>query len=350
MSGVTNPSNRRRRRRDVGHKPNHERWMISYADLLTLMLAVFIVLYATKAQNTSKMKALAASMMEAFSGTPPAIVSRPSSPQGPMNNLPKSVTLPVQAPPSPKTPMVPHNVRHLDNAQQRNIQRLSAREQRDLQPSILAIRRLRQKLEKLLQPEITKKNITINARPLEIKIRLNAKILFGNGKANLTAGAVRILAPVATTLSAIPPGYQISIDGYTDNQPIHTRRFPSNWQLSTARALSVLELFRANKVPGKALSAEGFSKYHPIASNGTAAGREKNRRVSIVITAPSGRADQPAKAGGDKGDVEETGKIRPPQNAKTIKAKPVGTSGNAGHPSSSTPPTISPSRTRHGIE
>jgi len=315
MSGDT-----RRRRRDSGHKPNHERWMISYADLLTLLLAVFIVLYATSAQNTSKLKAMAASMMEAFSGTPPALVEMPSSPRGPMHNLPNPATLPVQAPPTPKTPAVPRNVHHLDNAENRQIQRLTEREQRDLQPSILAIRKLRQKLSTLLQPEIDAKMISVLSQPLSIKIRLNAKILFDNGKADLTKNAVKILTPVAKTLSAIPPGYQISIHGYTDNQPIHTRQFPSNWQLSSARALSVLMLFRTNNVSGKALSVEGFSKYHPLATNDTAAGREQNRRVSIVITAPKEHQD------GEHGKpvTEGPGQATPQsQEARSATGKPL---------------------------
>lgn len=275
-----------RRRRDVGHKANHERWMISYADLLTLLLAVFIVLYASSAQNTSRLKAVAASMMHAFAGTPPSIISLPSSPHGPMRNLPRPVTIPVQAPPVPKTPTVPKNVHHLDQANRRVAQILTKREQMRLQPSVFAIQKLRRQMERLLRPEIANHTIDVTTEPLAIKIRLNAKILFRNGAANLTQGATALLTPVASILANIPSGYMISVRGYTDNKPIHTAQFPSNWQLSTARALSVVLFFRGQGVAGESLSAEGFSKYHPIADNQTEAGRERNRRVSIVITAP----------------------------------------------------------------
>ena len=273
----------RRARRDEGHKPNHERWMVSYADLLTLMLALFIVLYATSVQNTSKMKQMAASMLAAFSGTPPALISRPSSPHGPMNNLPKAVTLPLEAPKVPMTLNIPQHTHRRDAAAG---QQLSTAAQKDLQPAVEAMSKLNRKLHALLLPEVNAKTISIASTPLSIRIRLNAKILFANGDATLTPGAVKILTPLARTLSTIPAGYGISIHGYTDNKPIHTAQFPSNWQLSTARALSVVMLFRAQNVPGEALSAAGFSKYHPIASNDTDAGRQQNRRVSIVITAP----------------------------------------------------------------
>lgn len=270
-------SNLRRPRRDADHGPNHERWMVSYADLLTLLLALFIVLYATTAQNTSKLKEMAASMMKAFAGQPPALVSKPASPKGPMHNLPAPTKLPVEA------PAVPQNVHHLARWPQ---QRLSQRQQEALQPSIAAISDLDKKLYTLLQPQIQAKTISISSTPLTIKIRLNAKILFANGAATLTKAADKLLAPLAKTLSNIPKGYQIAIHGYTDDKPIHTTQFPSNWQLSTARALSVVMLFQDQGVAGEALSAEGFSKYHPIASNDTNDGRQQNRRVSIVISAP----------------------------------------------------------------
>jgi chemotaxis protein MotB len=167
--------------------------------------------------------------------------------------------------------------------------RLSAQDQdewRNLQPSILAIHRLKLKLEQMLQPEVQHKTISILSHPLSIKIRLNAKILFHNGEAKLTEGATKILTPIGKTLSHIPLGYGISIRGYTDNVPIRTAEFPSNWQLSTSRALSVLLLFRSVNVSGDDLSVEGFSKYHAISDNKTKSGRAQNRRISIVITAP----------------------------------------------------------------
>lgn len=310
-SGYRVMSGARGRRRDAATKPNHERWMISYADLLTLLLALFIVLYATSVQNTAKLKAASASMMEAFTGTPPSVVAKPSSPHGAMHNLPKPVPIPYQAPSVPKVKSVPHSLRRINNNPAHPLQVLSIQEQKALRPSVLAIKRLYDELRRLMAPEIAQHTIDISDEPLRIRIRLNAKILFPNGKAKLTPAAVNLLTPVASVLSTIPKTYMISIRGYTDNKPIDTPAFPSNWQLSTARALSVVLLFRSNHVAGESLSAAGFSKYHPIETNKTAAGREKNRRVSIIITAPAG----PFKARGHeiaKSHITETGQVTKP--------------------------------------
>ncbi len=264
-------SHRGRRRRDVGHKANHERWMISYADMLTLLLAVFIVLWATSNQNKYKLQEVAASILQAFQGTPPALIRLPASPHAPMHALPKPIARPVQAPQSP---------------QSQKPQILSRATQSELQPSLLAMQKLLKRLEGLLQPEIRKNRIDLLTTPLTIRIRLNAKILFENGQATLTSRAKAVLDPLAHVLAKIPPGYRITVQGYTDNVPIHTSAFPSNWQLSAARAMSVLLLLRAASVTGRSLSAEGFGQYHPIASNRTSAGRAANRRVEILITAP----------------------------------------------------------------
>lgn len=278
--------NGRRRRRDVGGKANHERWMISYADMLTLLLAVFIVLWSTSRENTSKINAAAASMLQAFTGRPPALIQQPATPHGPMRNLPKPKPRPLQAPSARRTisrtvqsPLVP--------AMQKPI--LSHDEQVKVHASIAALNKLKLTLQHLLHPEIVKNLIKILSKPLSFKIRLNAKVLFHSGHATLTAKADSLLNPVGRVLSQVPPGYLVTIQGYTDTTPIHTAKYSSNWQLSTARAMSVLLLFRKNHVNGAALSAQGFGQYQAIAPNGTAVGRALNRRVEIMITAPKPR-------------------------------------------------------------
>ncbi|HWA79957.1 MAG TPA: OmpA family protein [Acetobacteraceae bacterium] len=159
-------------------------------------------------------------------------------------------------------------------------------EQRRLQPIILAMSAIREQIQHLLAPEIARHQIEIFRLPLAIRIRLNAQILFDTGQAVLTKDALTILDPIGDVLAHVPAGYVITIQGYTDDRPIHTAAFASNWELSTARAISVVKLFLARGVPGEALSAQGFSMFQPIASNATPEGEAKNRRVEIVITAP----------------------------------------------------------------
>ncbi len=287
--------------------------MISYADMLTLLLSVFIMLWASASTDKSKLEKEAAGLLEAFMGTPPSIVSLPSSPHGLFHALPKPIPMPLPSMHAPLPPArPPHPAREPASDQPshpsapRPPERMPVREraaaarailpiaeQERLQPIVLAMNALHQQLQKLLAPEIASHQIAIFQLPLAIRIRLNAQILFDTGEAALTKEALAILDPIGDVLAHVPPGYMITIQGYTDDRPIHTASFASNWELSTARAVSVVKLFRGRNVPGAALSAQGYSKFQPIASNASPDGRAKNRRVEIVITAPkpAGSAD-----------------------------------------------------------
>jgi chemotaxis protein MotB len=132
----------------------------------------------------------------------------------------------------------------------------------------------------------TAHEVTIQATPLTLTISLDASVLFNSGKSSLLPAASRLLASVSASLKTLPQPFSIHLDGYTDNQPIHTAQFPSNWSLSVERAVSVIEIFADHGLEGRRLAAEGFGEYAPIADNATAAGRAKNRRVVIVIRAP----------------------------------------------------------------
>jgi chemotaxis protein MotB len=251
--------------------------MISYADMLTLLLAVFIVMFAEATVDKSKLKQEADSLLEAFRGTPPALVPAPSTPRGLEQGLPKPVPTPMESkPPAPGPQPVAAPARQI----------IPEQDQKQLQAAILAMKELHKKLEQLLAPELNNHEIAITREPLSITIRLNATILFRNADATLTDGALKVLVPLGDVLSKLPTGYLVTVQGYTDSQPIRTAQYTSNWQLSTARAVSVVTLFESRNVPGAALSAEGFSKYRPLAANDTEAGRSQNRRVEIKITAP----------------------------------------------------------------
>lgn len=264
----------RRRRRTHQEKANHERWMISYADMLTLLLAFFILLWSAAKVNKSKLMQEAAGMLEAFEGRPPMLIAAPSTPQGVGHAAPNPVPRPlvsVHAPAAPIKATKPI---------------LSRNEQRRIAPIVKAMAKLRRELEHLLAPQIAQHQIILEEQPLSLTIRLNAQILFASGQAALTQDAKKLLGPIGDVLAKLPKGYLITVQGYTDDRPIHTSLFSSNWNLSTARAVSVVRLFRSRQVPGSALSAQGFSKFKPVASNDTQAGRAANRRVEILITAP----------------------------------------------------------------
>jgi chemotaxis protein MotB len=277
----------RRRNRTPKEKANHERWMISYADMLTLLLAFFILLWSAATVNKSKLMQEAAGMLEAFEGTPPMLVSMPSSSHGLEQAAPDPVPRPVASTQAPAP-----QVKQPPARQEQQI--LSHAEQKRLQPMLEAMKKLKQSLEQLLAPEIAQQQIALMDQPLSLRIRLNAQILFPSGQATLTPDAQTLLNPLADTLAKLPSGYLITVQGYTDDRPIRTAAFSSNWDLSTARSVSVVHLFRARDVPGENLSAEGFSEFRPVAENDTEAGRAANRRVEILITAPKDKEDSDA--------------------------------------------------------
>jgi len=115
-------------------------------------------------------------------------------------------------------------------------------------------------------------------------------VLFTSGKATLIPKAASLLKKVATALKPLPAPFTITVQGYTDNQPIKTAEYPSNWSLSAERAVSVVQLFSGNGIDGGRLTAEGFGEFSPFASNSTDAGRSQNRRVLIVVHAPDSNA------------------------------------------------------------
>ncbi len=249
--------------------PNHERWVISYADLLTLLLALFIVLYASSTRNKAKMSEEAESLIKAFHGTPAVTISQVTAAEHAiMNHQPSAIPKPVEHP-APR--VVPRNASNLP-------QHLTA--------EMLALDVVKQILQSLLSPLISSNQVSLKSQPLTLTISLNDKVLFASGKAELIPKAKTLLMKVAGALKKLPDAFTITVQGFTDDKPIKTAQFPSNWSLSTERAVSVVQLFDDNKLDGQRLTAEGFGMYSPVAPNDNDADRAKNRRVVIVIHAP----------------------------------------------------------------
>jgi chemotaxis protein MotB len=245
---------------------NHERWIISYADLLTLLLATFVVLYASSTRNHHKEDEIALAFIKAFHGTPPAVITpKPSGSKGVLQHQVSPIPKPVQSPGS----KLPQDVAH------------------QVEKSMQALQNLQLKLSSLFQPLIDKHQVTITNAPLTLTIQLDASVLFPSGEAALKPEAVILLKQVAAGLQQLAPDFAIVVQGYTDNQPIATAQFPSNWSLSSERSVAVVQLFTANGVPGGQLAAEGFGEFAPIADNATGPGRAQNRRVVVVVHAPA---------------------------------------------------------------
>jgi len=244
----------RRKRRQEEHE-NTDRWLVSYADFITLLFAFFVVMYSMSSINEGKYRVLSDTMEEAFK-TPP------KSPD------------PIQIGEERKTlKTVETTVKEISLI--------------GIKPAITPqnrrLERIADELQQNLAPLVDKNLIKITRDKLWVKVEMNNRILFASGNARLTERGYPILEELAEVVRNLPN--HIDVEGHTDNLPIRTSVYPSNWELSAARAASVVHLFSRNGVDPKRLSAIGYGQYRPVADNATSKGRRSNRRVVMVILA-----------------------------------------------------------------
>ena len=265
-----------RRKKKHEEHVNTEAWVIPYADLLTLLLALFVVLYAMSSVNTSKYRALAQSISEAFNGTRQVIRPVPSG------NLPASASMQATVPsPIPSAPLaripppVPTRAMIVPiKPQAQASQDKPGNDRQDLE-------RIRSQVEHALQPLIDKNMVVVRRTNNWLEIEIRTDILFPSGVATLSPSANQILANLGQILA--PFANPLRVEGYTDDVPINTALYPSNWELSAARAASVARLFADHGVEPDRLGIVGWGQYHPSADNLSQDGRNRNRRVLVVV-------------------------------------------------------------------
>ena len=248
---------RRRKSHEEEHE-NHERWLVSYADFITLLFAFFVVMYALSTVNEGKYKVLSDSIVSAFRNIPG-------------NAGGATVTINPEAP-MPVTIPVRRNIPGVKNDE-------SVRAARD------KIKIMAKQIQDSLAPLIKDGQVRVTEGARGITVDINASVLFAPGDATLDPLAVRALHAVTDVLAAAE--CPITVEGHTDNTPISTPQFPSNWELSGMRASSVVRLFIAGGVNARRLTATGFADQRPVADNATPEGRQRNRRVAITIEAPT---------------------------------------------------------------
>src|SRR5271165_6142741 len=255
-------------RRPPEKKPqNHERWIISYADFTTLLLATFVVMYAVSTVNSSKFQQMAEAFSTAFMGKVVSIQSSgfAAANKAPFDNMPSPVHTPVIT----REPEVKHLPPALRQHVERQVEKLSE---------------AYEKLTGLLAGMIRKGEVRVSLQSLGVVIDINAVVLFKSAKADLTPGALQLIEQVAGVLKELD--YRIQVNGFTDNAQIHSAQFSSNWDLSAARAISVVKRFVLDGIDPALLVGAGYGEYHPVASNDTPEGKAINRRVSIVVVSP----------------------------------------------------------------
>lgn len=265
---------------------NHEAWAIPYGDLVTLLLALFVVLYSMSSVNEGKYRVLSDSLNAAFHGKPRA--SRPiqiGSRAQQNASLSQKINPIVQDSTTTSGPNSKSNEH--SSADRRDpgvdfgqIKTLLDTSQRGGHPAS-NLNRIASAVRGSLGSLIDRKLISVRQSETWLEIEIRTDILFASGAAQLSDSAVPILAQIAESLNEFPN--LIRIEGHTDNVPISTAAFPSNWQLSSARAASVVRLLAEHGVDPVRMSVVGFAEYHPVASNDTVDGRNRNRRVLMVI-------------------------------------------------------------------
>jgi len=249
-----------RRRKPVEEHDNHDRWLVSYADFITLLFAFFVVMYAISSVNEGKYKVLSNALVNAFSNVT-------ATPGGQAIVVPASAP-PVAARPTLKADKLPPT----EKAEERDKMKNVAKD-----------------IMEVLAPLVREGKVKLLETSRGVTIEINDSILFAPAQAKLQAASVSAMQAVAQVLAN--SDFPITIEGHTDNLPINTAAFPSNWELSAVRATTVLRLFNDSGVGAERLTAIGYGDTRPVETNTSVEGRARNRRVSILID--SARPEEP---------------------------------------------------------
>ncbi|KIA79502.1 flagellar motor protein MotD [Chromobacterium piscinae] len=244
-----------RRKRHEDEHENHERWLVSYADFITLLFAFFVVMYAISSLNEGKYRVMSSAIMDAFrSGT--MVTVQTSPPTGGANTL-------IEI---PQTKPIGKAIKSGHPAQE-----------------TAKLSQLTQNLAKVLNPLVQSGEVTITQNEQGINIEVRDSALFAVGQAVPSTQSLPLMSSMAKLLAGVDNS--IKVEGFTDNVPISTANFPSNWELSAARAGGIVRLFEENGVLPQRLVAVGHGANLPAADNATAEGRARNRRVTISVQA-----------------------------------------------------------------
>jgi len=251
---------RRRRRKVEEEEANLERWLVSYADFVTLLFAFFVVMYSISSVNEGKYRVLSETLNAVFEEVPKS--DEPIQ----VGEITRSIVNQDVI-----VPIIDEESEDLDETISEN-----KVDQKLIQGADIA-----EKLEQLLLSSVDKEQIEIHKNGNRIEVRMTSKMLFTSGNARLSSESFPILKKIANVIQA--SDYAVNIEGHTDNVPINTRTFPSNWELSAARAASVVHFMSRQNIDAYRLAAVGYGENRPVANNRTADGRQKNRRISLIL-------------------------------------------------------------------
>lgn len=238
-----------KRRREEKKNDNLERWLLTYSDLITLLMVFFVVLYSLSSLNAKKYQAVALSLSAAMGGGGQSVLNEPGAAMAPGisgNNLIE------------------------ENMASKDVQELNSLEQ------------IRKELQDYIDQNDLNGKVSVNMEERGVVISFQDVALFPLGSAELTADAREMIGKIGLIIMKTPQ--YIRVEGHTDNLPINTSLYPSNWELSVARATSVVqELIHSLNFPPYRLSATGYGEFRPRVPNDTETRHQQNRRVDIVV-------------------------------------------------------------------
>jgi chemotaxis protein MotB len=270
---------RRRAHHEEEHE-NEERWLLTYADMITLLMVLFMVLFAMSSVNTAKLEKLSASLSEAISGK---IVTG-----GPSIQETGGADSTKPAPPSATIPPIQPVVETDSSAKSGQPGGAAASAQREEEN----FKKLKQEIDAYAASHDLQASIQTRVARRGLVIRLlTDNVLFASGQAQLQSRSRGLLSAIARLL-VMEVRHPIIVEGHTDSHGVNTAQFPTNWELSTTRATQVVRFFITHHVAARRLQAAGAAAQRPISSNASASGRSRNRRVEIVLA----RLNNPSKS------------------------------------------------------
>ena len=262
-----------RRQKKPEKAGNHERWLVSYADFITLLFAVFVALYAMSQTDKRKMDQLVASLRESFGYVKTGASSEKM-------NVVESMDL--RTIPAIRQQVLTPGMRNTGTASQRGYSHASLKDFREVKAAIDAN----------LQKYGAQNKVSVDVTNRGLVVTLKEAGFFDSGDATVKKESLQLLAMVAGSLANY--SNPVRIEGNTDNIPIRSDKYRSNWELSTARATNIIHYLIENYAfrPEK-ISAVGYGEFRPVADNGNDSGRTKNRRVDIVLLAQDKESGEP---------------------------------------------------------
>ncbi|MEQ8514663.1 MAG: flagellar motor protein MotD [Chromatocurvus sp.] len=255
-----------RRRRLPETTDNHERWLVSYADFITLLFAFFVVMYSISTVSNGSYRVLSDSIVSAFNN--PRLSLAPVEVGEPVRSSVRMIEAVDEVSAAPVfIPFRPDIIRRDDDG--------------GVSLGNGSLEEVAGVIEQRVADLIEDSMVAVRRSDDWVEIQIQATVLFPSGSRVLLSGAVPVLLNFVDILRRIPNA--VNVEGYTDDRPISNAQFSSNWDLSASRAASVVRLFEANGIDPSRLSATGHGENHPIADNDTEQGRAANRRVVLVV-------------------------------------------------------------------